>query len=136
MKCNILSNLYFTKIQKIHRTFLNSMVSKTIHHQGKTLFCWAFAISTMLRQSLKLFIRRYEDSFIKAKLTDSAQINDAMTKLNDATFHRQLRNELIMVPIPKNLSTDYNEESRFYQADSVIWALQRVKNLTQIQISP
>ena len=27
-------------------------VSKNIHHQGETSFCWAFAISSMLRNSL------------------------------------------------------------------------------------
>ena len=127
MKCYILSDHYFTNIQKIHGTFMNSMVSKTIHNQGKTLFCWAFAISTMLRQSLKLFISHYGLSLITAGLTDSGRIIDAMTKLKDTSFHRQLRNELIMIPIPKNLSTDYNEESKFYQADTVIWAINRVK---------
>ena len=136
MQAKALTNHCSTNIQKIHKTFLNSMVSKTIHDQGKTLFCWAFAISTMLRQSLKLFISHYGNSFITADLTDSGRINDALTKLKDNSFHRQLRNELIMIPIPKNFSTNYNEESRYYQADSVIWALQRVKNLTQIQISP
>ena len=127
MQFKALTNHCSTNIQKIHKIFFNSMVSKTIHDQGKTLFCWAFAISTMLRQSLKLFIRRYGDTFIEAKFTDLAKLKNAMTKLKDNSFHRRLRNELIMIPIPKNFSTDYNEKLRYSQADSVIWALSRVK---------
>ena len=102
----------------MHETILNSKVSKNIHNQGKTLFCWAFAISTMLRQSLKLFIsQRYADSFL---------IKIALKKLDGDAFHRQLRNELIMIPIPKNLSTDYNQQSYLNQGHYLHLAFERV----------
>ena len=82
-----------TNIQRIHETLLNSMVSKNIHDQGESLFCWAFSISSMLRQSLKLFISGLDSG--------SYKIQDALSKLNGNGFHKQLRNELIMLPIPK-----------------------------------
>ena len=69
------------------------MVSKHIHDQGESLFCWAFAISSMLRQSLKLFISGLDSG--------SYKIGDALSKLSGNGFHKQLRNELIMLPIPK-----------------------------------
>ena len=56
MECNDIDYITFTNVQKMHATLLNSKISKNIRNQGKTLFCWAFAISSMLRQSLNLFI--------------------------------------------------------------------------------
>ena len=117
MECNDLDYISFTNIQKIHATILNSKVSKNIRNQGETLFCWAFAISTMLRQSLNLFI---EEHFNPQKK------NIALKKLNSDDFHRQLRNELIMIPIPKLMSTEYNQEAPLSQAHFVFMALERV----------
>ena len=93
LDCNDVSLPTATNIQSIHETLLNSMVSKNIHDQGESLFCWAFAISSMLRQSLKLFISGLDSG--------SYKIQDALSKLNGNGFHKQLRNELIMLPIPK-----------------------------------
>ena len=59
---------------------------------GETSFCWAFSISSMLRQSLKLFI-------ITQLPTSRTQA--ALRKLEENEFHKRLRNELIMLPIPK-----------------------------------
>ena len=56
MECNDIDYIPFTSLQKMQATLLNSKVSKNIRNQGETLFCWAFAISTMLRQSLNVFI--------------------------------------------------------------------------------
>ena len=61
MHCMNLDYITFTNVQKMHATLLNSKVSKVIRNQGETLFCWAFAISTMLRQSLNLFIENCID---------------------------------------------------------------------------
>ena len=52
--------------------------------------------------------------------------NDALQKLNSDDFHRQLRNELIMIPIPKILSTEYNEEAPLSQGHYLNMALERV----------
>ena len=85
----------------MHSSLLDSKVSKGIHDVGETWFCWAFAISTMLRQSLNRFIHDF----------DNQNICEALAKLNSDDFHRQLRTEIIMIPIPKCLSNEYNEES-------------------------
>ena len=102
----------------MHSTILNSKVSKNIRNQGETLFCWAFAISTMLRQSLNLFTTNLNET--------SYNKNDALKKLNNIDFHRQLRNELIMIPIPKNLSSEFNPDSALNQAHYLHLAFERV----------
>ena len=117
MECNDLDYVTFTNIQKMHSSILNSKVSKNIRNQGETLFCWAFAISTMLRQSLNSFIR----GLINLKN------EEALKKLNSDDFHRQLRNELIMIPIPKILSTEYNSEAPFSQGHYLEMAFERVR---------
>merc|ERR1712102_228939 len=93
MEYSDIDNITFTNVLKMHTTLLNSKVSKNIRNQGETLFCWAFATSTMLRQSLNLFISKLDEKLFNK--------NDALKKLNNIDFHRQLRNELIMIPIPK-----------------------------------
>ena len=100
----------------MHSTLLNSKVSKNIHDQGETLFCWAFATSTMLRVSLNLLLRDVEHE----------NLDKALAKLNSDDFHRQLRNELIMIPIPKILSSEYNEEAPLSQGHYLDMALERV----------
>ena len=107
----------FTNVQKMHTTLLNSKVSKNIRNQGETLFCWAFAISTMLRQSLNLFLENFKNLH---------NMDSALKKLNSDDFHRQLRNELIMIPIPKILSKEYNEEASLSQGHYLDMALERV----------
>ena len=76
-----------------HNTLLNSKISKQIHDQGETSFCWAFAISSMLRQSLKRYFNARDQS--------NPDIRNAISKLNKNEFHKRLRNELIMISIPK-----------------------------------
>ena len=66
---------------------------------GETLFCWAFAISTMLRQSLCIFLKSLPDSDMKEK---------ALKMTKDYSLHKRLRNELIMLPIPKTRFNDQN----------------------------
>ena len=46
----------------------------------------------MLRQSLKMFLK---------SLSTSANVLSALQKVNENEFHKRLRNELIMIPIPK-----------------------------------
>ena len=119
MECNNLDFITFTNVQKMHSTLLNSKVSKIIRNQGETLFCWAFACSTMLRQSLNLLLRDVEHE----------KLVEALAKLNSDDFHRQLRNELIMIPVPKILSTEYNEEEPLSQGHYLNKALERVSCL-------
>ena len=143
MNCNDIANLYFTKGQKIQRTFQNQLVSKTIHHQDKTYLCWAFATATMLRQSLKLFISQHKSML--NTLVGSERVDSALKKLgvekkgdkklNDEKqsdfFHRQLRNELILLPIPKNPSND-NNQFLPSQAHYLDMAIDRVKQFNSI----
>ena len=68
-------------------------VSKNIHHQGETSFCWAFAISSMLRNSL-LKCGKCKTDKIKAD-----------------NFHKRLRNEIIMGPIPKAKYFDFQNST-------------------------
>ena len=118
----------------MHATLLNSKVSKNIRNQGETLFCWAFAISTMLRQSLNIFIRdklisNYYNIISNISfpyLFRSQRMNIALKILNSCDFHRQLRNELIMIPIPKFLSNEYNEYAPLSQGHYLNLALERV----------
>ena len=117
MECNNLDYISITNIQKMHSTLMNSKVSKNIRNQGETLFCWAYAISTMLRQSLNLFI---------GDLINFPYKNEALKKLNSEDFHRQLRNELIMIPIPKVLSNEYIDDAPLSQGHYLYMALERV----------
>ena len=117
MECYDLDYITITNIQKMHSTLLNSKVSKNIRNQGETFFCWAFATSTMIRQSLNLFI----EDFINFE-----NKNKALKKLNSDDFHRQLRNELIMIPIPKILSSEYNQYAPLSQGHYLDMALERV----------
>ena len=116
MECHDLYCINITSVQKMHSTLLNSKVSKNIRNQGETLFCWAFASSTMLRVSLNLLLREVEHE----------KLDEALAKLNSDDFHRQLRNELIMIPIPKMTSTEYNEEAPLSQGHYLNKALERV----------
>ena len=120
MQCIDIDYITFTNVQKMHTTLLNSNVSKTIQNQGETLFCWAFGISTMLRQSLNLFISQLD--------RNSFKIDDALKKLNGDDFHRQLRNELIMIPIPKIMSNEFNEYAPLSQGHYLNLACERVKS--------
>ena len=104
-------------------TLLNSKVSKNIRNQGETLFCWAFATSTMLRQSLNLFISKLDEKLLNK--------TDALKKLNSIDLHRQLRNELIMIPIPKNLESWYNQYSSLNQGHYLDLAFERVNHSSE-----
>ena len=72
---------------------MNSKVSKHIHDQQKSSLCWAYAISSMLRSSLFDFI---QSSQCHPHIKTIAMLN---LKKND--FHKRLRREIIMMPIPK-----------------------------------
>ena len=71
----------------------NLQVSKDIHHQGETSFCWAFAISSMLRNSLLKY--------------GKCNIN----RVKARNFHKRLRNEIIMGPIPKAKYFDFKNST-------------------------
>ena len=121
MEWNDLSIATATNILQLNESLINSKVSKFIHDQGKSMFCWAFAISTMLRQSLKIFLSELKRD---QHLVDLSKQDKALTILNRNEFHKQLRNELIMLPIPKIKNHCGTE-----QAHNVELAIQRVSVL-------
>ena len=128
MECTDLDYITFTNIQKLHSSLLNSKVSKNIRNQGETLFCWAFSISTMIRQSLNLFIadlKNLESSDKSYWMLPGTQ-DEVLEKLNGNEFHRQLRNELIMIPIPKFFSNEHNDFAPLSQGHYLDMALERV----------
>ena len=82
--------------QHFRSSILNSEVSKQIHDQQETSLCWAFALATMLRSSLKVFLKsRMQSSITGLKCVDSNR------------FHKRLRREIIMMSIPKPLIIKY-----------------------------
>ena len=90
---------------------------------GKTSLCWAFAISSMLRQSLI--------SFVKSLDSSTYNTESALRILKGKEFHRRLRSELIMVPIPKPISSKAkspNDIESIYKSQShnVEFAIDRV----------
>ena len=98
----------------------NRQVSKNIHHQGETNFCWAFAISSMLRNSL-LKYGKCDAQLVKA-----------------IKFHKRLRNEIIMGPIPKakyfdfkNSTSQRKNEIIAAQGHIVTSAIERVSVLNE-----
>ena len=122
MECNDIDYISFTHVLKMYSTLLDSKVSKGIRNLGENLFCWAFAISTMVRQSLNRFIHDF----------DNQNICEALAKLNSDDFHRQLRNEIIMIPIPKFPSNEYNEDDPLSQGHYLNMALERVSPISPV----
>ena len=79
--------------QHFRSSILNSGVSKQIHDQQETSLCWAFALATMIRTSLKVFL--------KSRMQSSCKCVDSNR------FHKRLRREIIMMSIPKPLIIKY-----------------------------
>ena len=75
-----------------HNVNQNLILEIRVVFLGKTRFCWAFAIASMLRLSLILFIKI---------LPPTSRTQAALEKLEKNEFHNRIRNELIMLPIPK-----------------------------------
>ena len=71
----------------------------------------------MLRQSLNIFLQNF---------ANLEYMDVALNKLNSNEFHRQLRNELIMIPIPKILSNEYNAYAPLSQGHYLFMAVERV----------
>ena len=97
----------------------NFQVSKNFHHQGETMFCLAFAICSMLRNSLLKY----------------GKCNVERVEANN--FHKRLRNEIIMGPIPKakyfdfkNSTSQRKNEIITAQGHIVTSAIERVSVLT------
>ena len=92
----------------------------------------------MIRQSLNLFLK--EMKFKQQISVEFEQkIKDALTSLNKNDFHKRLRNEIVMVPIPKirfhdhliqkfKTSKNYKDEIQRQQGHLLEKAIDRVCN--------
>ena len=88
-----LSQATSTGHQYFRSSIINSNISKQIHDQQETSLCWAFALSTMLRSSLIIYFRS------KTNLAISKNLAISFAMSNE--FHKRLRREITMMPIPK-----------------------------------
>ena len=84
----------------------------------------------MLRQSLKVFVNSldYSSNRISEKVKEAA-----IAILSSSKFHRRLRSELVMMPIPKPLTDDAKKVDESYlesQAHNVKSAINRVSYKT------
>ena len=132
MNCNDFYDLPFTRIPKTDGRINNQMVSNNIHDQGPKAICWSYAITTMLRGSLKLFISKLDQNGLKT------QIKAAKDKLDHTDHHRQLRYEIVTGPIPKNISKDFpdlKKDERFNQTHFLQLACERVMQFNKISKS-
>ena len=109
------------QVTKTNVTF-NSKISKNFHDQAETLFCWAFAISSMLRNSLLKYMNINQTG------------TGAIEKARATEFHKILRNEIIIGPIPKPKYIDFrkstsgrNDEIKAAQVHFADLAVERVR---------
>ena len=63
------------------------LLFSAIHDQGYENVCWAYAISTMLRASIRSIIKKYN-------------IENGLKILNDPNHHKMMRKELTMNIFP------------------------------------
>ena len=112
----------------MHAILSNSKVSNNIRSQGETLFCWTTATSIMLRRSLYHFLKKFINLY---------NMDAALKKLNSDDFIRQLRFELMMIPIPKLLSNEYKPP--VYQGRYLTYldiAFERVSHFNRLRGRP
>ena len=57
--------------------------------------------NSLARHHQKMFVTTFTKKFLNSDKVDSNKLNSIAHKLNSNQFHKQLRNELIMLPIPK-----------------------------------
>ena len=109
-----------TAYSYFQRLFLNSsfyqwwvkifISSSAIHDQGSENVCWAYAISTMLRASIRSALKKYKTQIafkvIKGNLSSSmfeselVKIEKSLKILDDRNHHKMMRKELSMNVFP------------------------------------
>ena len=81
---------------------------------GETLFCWVFAIASMLRQSLINFLEaRSPPQSLFEKVKYLSALKPVMASLRENSFHKKLRDEILMIPIPKAKVNDSDGKTKF-----------------------
>ena len=91
-----------------------------VYFVGESNLCWAYSIATMIRHSLLRFFEQNRGN------VDAATQQNVLNRLRSNEFHFYLRNELIMVPIPKRVQRNLQNHQRDSETHDVYAALLRV----------
>ena len=79
----------------------SKLVSHAVHDQGRNWSCWAYAIATSIRGSLRNLISNCaERGIISQNLKD-----DLTARLDHTSHHHQMRCELMMIIMPRRVNT-------------------------------
>merc|ERR1712113_461674 len=100
---------------------LNSRMSRHIHSQGDSSLCWAFSGASMIRRSLVEFFHQHN-----GHLTIQEK-SEAEAYVKDDSFHRILRMQIVMNPIPKRLKkTETAQDRNRHEVNSIYGFLKRM----------
>ena len=84
--------------------------SSAIHDQGSENVCWAYAISTMLRASIRSALKKYKTQIALKVIignlsysmleSELVKIEESLKILDDPNHHKMMRKELVMNIFP------------------------------------
>ena len=80
---------------KCLKIFHNQTNCIKLNSIGETSLCWAYSIATMIRHTLSKFVNDLKPKF------PVHDFSDALDYLGNKQFHKRIRDEIIMIPIPK-----------------------------------
>ena len=100
-------------------------ISSDIHDQGKTYFCWAISIATILKSELKRLVMRLRFTEKIIKDDEMNEILKLVMKLND---NDNLLKELAYLVIPRKpkFTKSTEETDLSYQTSTVIGAMEKI----------
>ena len=87
-------------------------INKLINSGSSAYTCWAFSCASMLRTSVKLFIRRCHE----IGLINEDKMNKLLDYINEEKVHVELRNLIMMILLPKKLHIDDSSQAAFLRA--------------------
>ena len=116
---------------KCLKIFHNQTNCIKLNSIGETSLCWAYSIATMLRHTLSKFVNDLKPKF------PVHDFSDALDYLGNKQFHKRIRDEIIMIPIPKlriqkkcpvgMKQRDFNDWVIEEQRHILEWAIDRVR---------
>ena len=123
-------------------------VSKIVHDQGDTQLCWVYATATMIRSSLKIFLKNVE-SFIfnghhKINETDKPSkykelvdflqlVRAVLYDEKSEAFHRIVRKQLRMFVCPRSIYRKDISQAAFL--DNLIYKVSYLYNFSTINFN-
>jgi hypothetical protein len=99
------------------------LISSAIHDQKDSFLCWAFAICTMLASELRSLVIKLFISKNRRKETLKKLLLSMIEKLN---HHGSLRNELILLVVPRSPKLTDENKSLDNQASTVSGAIEKI----------